>query len=317
MKLNKIIRMFAVFLALSVFSSFAMPDDADARRFGGGRSIGRTTTVRPSAPAGVTTNQQHFSQQQQRSQLNNAAAAGAGAATMNRSGMFGGLFGGLLAGTLLGSLLSGHGFAGGGGGLLDLIIIGLLIYFGMKFFRNRQRNNSNSQNYSQSSPYENNYNNQNSSYKTTEQNQARDRASAAWDSLRSERHEQTTAYQSTGTFDTEEFLAGAKQLYVRMQESWDLRDIDDIKQFTSPIMHKDIEEQFKEDPNPSKTEIILINASVLEVKQEGDYEQAAVLFDVLMKEAENENNEQVKEIWNFSRNKAKNGTWILDGIQTI
>lgn len=298
MKLNKLIRIFAVVLALSVFSTFAMPDDADARRFGSGRSIGRTTTVRPSAPAGVTSNQQHF-QQQQRSAVNNNA----GAATMNRTGMFGGLFGGLLAGTLLGSLLMGGGL-GGGGGLLDLIIIGLIVYFGIKFFKNRKQNSNKQSYYSQNS--QNEYYNQSN----TQNYQAG--SNSAWDNLRSEN---TAPYTSTGTFNTEEFLDGAKKLYVRMQESWDMRDIEDIKQFTSPIMHKDIEEQFKEDPNPSKTEIILINASVLEVKQEGDYEQVAVLFDVMMKEAENPNNEQVREIWNFSRNKAKDGNWVLDGIQ--
>lgn len=304
MKLNKIIRVFAMVLALSVFSTFAMPDDADARRFGGGRSIGRTTTVRPSAPAGVTSNQQQFRQQQNSAMTNNA-----GAAAINRRGMFGGLFGGLLAGTLLGSLLFGGGF--GGVGIFDILILGLLIYFGVKFFKNRQQKNNNNQYYAQQSPFENTYTNQNQTA-----GQANNAASA-WDNLRSDRSQQTNTYSGAGTFNTEEFLAGAKKLYVRMQESWDLRDIDDIKQFTSPIMHKDIEEQFKEDPNPSKTEIILINASVLEVKQEGDYEQAAVLFDVLLKEAESAENEQVKEIWNFSRSKAKAGTWILDGIQTI
>lgn len=306
MKLNKIIRIFTVILALSVFSTFAMPDDADARRFGGGRSIGRTTTVRPSAPAGVTTNQQRFNQQQNSAMSNNA-----GAAAINRRGMFGGLFGGLLAGTLLGSLLSGGGFAGGG--LLDLIILGLIIYFGLKFFRNRQQKNNQSS--SRSSSYGNEYNSQDINQNPM-QNQTSSAASA-WDNLRSERPQQPTASSAAGTFNTEEFLDGAKKLYVRMQESWDLRDIEDIKQFTSPIMHKDIKEQFKEDPNPSKTQIILINAGVLEVKQEGDYEQVAVLFDVLLKEAESPENEQVKEIWNFSRNKAKEGTWVLDGIQTI
>lgn len=304
MKINKLIQMFAIVLALSVFGTFSMPDDADAARFGGGRSIGRTTTVRPSAPAGISTsNQQHF-QQQQRSAVNNNA----GAATMNRTGMFGGLFGGLLAGTLLGSLLGGGG--AGGGGLLDLLLIGLVIYFGIKFFKNRRQNNTyTNQNYSSQNDY---YNQQN-----TQNFQSENNTSSTWDNLRSERTEQTEPYTSTGTFNTEEFLEGAKKLYVRMQESWDMRDIDDIKQFTSPIMHKDIEEQFREDPNPSKTEIILINPSVLEVKQEDDYEQVAVLFDVLMKEAEKNSNEQVKEIWNFSRNKAKGGNWVLDGIQTI
>ena len=108
MKLKKSLSMLAIILSLSAFGTFSMPDDADARRFGSSRSIGRTTTVRPSAPAGVTSSQQNF--QQQRGINNNA-----GAAAMNRGGMFGGLLGGLLAGSLLGSLLMGGGFAGGGG----------------------------------------------------------------------------------------------------------------------------------------------------------------------------------------------------------
>ncbi len=175
----------------------------------------------------------------------------------------------------------------------------------MKFFRNRQQNQNNAQTYRQAQTYQD------------EKAQGPNtQGSSAWDNLRSERAPRTDV-QTSGTFNTEEFLEGAKKLYVRMQESWDLRDIEDIKQFTSPIMHKDIEEQFKEDPNPSKTELLLINAQVLEVKQEGNYEQVAVLFDVLMKEAENENNEQVREIWNFSRNKADNGSWVLDGIQQV
>lgn len=300
MKLKKAIGMFAIVLSLSAFGTFSMPDDADARRFGSSRSIGRTTTVKPSAPAGVTSSQQQNFQQQRG--INNNA----GAATMNRGGMFGGLLGGLLAGSLLGSLLMGGGFAGGG--LLDIVIIGLLVYFGLKFFRSRRQQNENQ-----------NYTNE---YRSTYQNPSSAdtgyTAGSAWDNLRSERVQpQTASADVPAGFDTEEFLAGAKKLYVRMQESWDMRDIDDIKQFTSPIMHKDIEEQFKEDPNPSKTQLLLINASVLEVKEEGDFEQVAVLFDVLMKEQENPDNEQVKEIWNFSRDKAHNGSWLLDGIQQL
>ena len=44
----------------------------------------------------------------------------------------GGLMGGLLAGSLIGSLLGGHGFAGGG--FMDILIFGLLIYVGLKLF---------------------------------------------------------------------------------------------------------------------------------------------------------------------------------------
>lgn len=299
MKIKKSLGILAIVLSLSAFGTFSMPDDADARRFGSSRSIGRTTTVKPSAPAGVTSSQQNF-QQQQRGITNNG-----GAAAMNRGGMFGGLFGGLLAGSLLGSLLMGGGFAGGG--ILDIIIIGLLVYFGLKFFRSRRQQSENQR-------YTEEYRTQ--SYQNP--NTADSEYGSAWDNLRSERVQpQPQTANIPSSFNTEEFLTGAKKLYVRMQESWDMRDIDDIKQFTAPIMHKDIEEQFKEDPTPSKTQLLLINASVLEVKEEGDFEQVAVLFDVLMKEQENPENEQVKEIWNFSRDKAHNGSWLLDGIQQV
>ncbi len=76
MKLKKLCGIAAIILSLSAFGTFSMPDDADARRIGGGRSIGRTTTVRPSAPAGVTTGQQHFQQQR-------AVGSTAGAAAVN------------------------------------------------------------------------------------------------------------------------------------------------------------------------------------------------------------------------------------------
>lgn len=299
MKLKKSLSMLAIILSLSAFGTFSMPDDADARRFGSSRSIGRTTTVRPSAPAGVTSSQQNF--QQQRGINNNA-----GAAAMNRGGMFGGLLGGLLAGSLLGSLLMGGGFAGGG--LLDIVIIGLLVYFGLKFFRNRRQNSD------QPSAYNNR------EYRQNDQYQNYSDAGSAWDNLRSERVQPEVQHDNSdipASFDTEEFLAGAKKLYVRMQESWDLRDMEDIKQFTSPLLYKEIEEQYKEDPNPSKTQLLLVNARVLGVQEEGDFEQVAVLFDVLMKEQENENNEQVKEIWNFSRDKVRSGSWFLDGIQQM
>lgn len=304
MKIKKALSAFAIVLSLSAFGTFSAPDDADAKRFGSSRSIGRTTTVRPSAPSGVTTsNQQSF--QQQRAMNNNG-----GAAVMNRGGMFGGLLGGLLAGSLIGSLFSGHGFAGGGG-FLDIIIIALIAFLGYKFLKGRRQNQESGQTYRQDTSYQN--------FGQDFQNQQNysGQTGSAWDNLSSARPQAEQNDQVPASFNTEEFLEGAKKLYVRMQESWDMRDMNDIKQFTAPSMHREIEELFKEDPNPSKTELLLINASVLEVKEVGDYEQVAVLFDVLMKEQEKENNEQVKEIWNFSRNKKDNSSWLLDGIQQI
>jgi Tim44-like domain. len=48
--------------------------------------------------------------------------------------------------------------------------------------------------------------------------------------------------------DEQEFLTGAKALYTRLQASWDRRDIDDIRQFTSPEVHEEIARQATLDP---------------------------------------------------------------------
>src|SRR5262249_15470999 len=54
---------------------------------------------------------------------------------------WGGMIGGLLMGGLIGSLLFGglgHGFGGGGMGLLEILLIAGLVYFGFRMLRNRQ-----------------------------------------------------------------------------------------------------------------------------------------------------------------------------------
>ena len=52
-------------------------------------------------------------------------------------GMMGGMLGGLLLGGLLGGLISGGGF-GGGIGLLEILIIGALVWFAISYMRRRQ-----------------------------------------------------------------------------------------------------------------------------------------------------------------------------------
>lgn len=55
----------------------------------------------------------------------------------SRWGGLGGMLGGLLVGGLIGSLLFGHGF-GGGIGLLEILIVGGLIFLAFSFMRRRQ-----------------------------------------------------------------------------------------------------------------------------------------------------------------------------------
>lgn len=307
---------FALCAACLATLSFAMPDYADAARLGGGRSFGSSSIMsRPATPPSGAFRGGSSSVQRQAPM---ASTANGGAATMARSntGLLGGLFGGLLAGTFLGSLLGGHGMGGGMlGGVFNLIILGLLVYFGVKFFRRFRAGQSDSDN--GRSAYR--------SYEAPREQEAPRQYSqgGAWDSLRSEQPVQQATEQGSevvlpADFDQDEFLRGAKAAYTRLQASWDRRDLEDIANFATEDVMRELREQAKADPNPGKTEILLVNASVIEVRDEGDLRRVAVYFDVLMREDQRAARpEQVREVWHFVCSRAEGDSWKLDGIQQL
>ena len=131
-------------------------------------------------------------------------------------------------------------------------------------------------------------------------------------------HEQEGGVELPADFDQDEFLRGAKAAYTRLQASWDRRDLDDIANFATEDVMRELREQYKADPKPGKTEILLVNASVIEVRDEGDLRRVAVYFDVLMREDQRAARpEQVREVWHFVCSRAEGDSWKLDGIQQL
>jgi predicted lipid-binding transport protein (Tim44 family) len=119
--------------------------------------------------------------------------------------------------------------------------------------------------------------------------------------------------------DEQEFLTGAKALYTRLQASWDRRDIDDIRQFTSPEVHEEIARQATLDPAPGRTEILMLEARVLEARSAGTETVISVLLDAMLREdGPNATAEQVREVWHIRRDEsASSPQWMLEGIQQL
>ena len=230
-----------IFLLFSAFV-LTLPEPVDAARMGGGRSFGGKPFMSSPAPAPTMRQQTPNAQRQPMNQ------AQAGQTAAQRPGLFGGmggLFGGLLAGTLIGSLLSGNGF--GGGGFMDIIIIGLLVFLGLKLFarfRNRQAPapaGAGAQGASAMGGLHGDLREDSAS----SQGMRRDNAAAGWDVLRNAPQGgagQAQAFDAAPSvdvpqgFDADEFLRGAKMAYSRLQNSWDKRDLDDIAQFATPAV---------------------------------------------------------------------------------
>ncbi|MDR1776863.1 MAG: 39S ribosomal protein L45 [Desulfovibrio sp.] len=302
MKLHALLAVFLLTLGLFAVST----DEAQAARLGGGRSFGGKPYMSTPAPTPPAMRQNPAQTQAPR----DAGAINRPGQAPQGRGMFGGMggiFGGLLAGTLIGSLLSGHGFAGGG--FLDILLFGLLIYLALKFFAARRA--------AQAPAGE-----QGAAF--TDAGQNFQSGQSGWDSLRSGPAADVPMTASDpaepaipADFDAEEFLRGAKMAYTRLQNSWDKRDLSDIANFATEAVLEKVREDMAADPTPGATELLLVNARLLHVEKSNDEERAEVFFDVLMRESPGQSSPaSVREIWHFLR-RGDGGHWKLDGIQQV
>jgi predicted lipid-binding transport protein (Tim44 family) len=214
--------------------------------------------------------------------------------------MFGGLFGGMLMGGLLGSLFFGGPFHGIS--FMDILLIGGGLFLLTRMMRSRQP----------------------ASPAPGGPGRVHDMDQNAWEHLRSARPQGTSQAASQADnippgFDSEEFLNGAKAAYTRLQASWDARDMEDLRHFTSPEVFAEVEAQAASDPGPGKTEILLLEARLLEVKTLGNQTIATVLFDAMLREdSASAPAEQVREAWHFSRYETGGDShWVVEGIQQL
>jgi predicted lipid-binding transport protein (Tim44 family) len=71
-------------------------------------------------------------------------------------------------------------------------------------------------------------------------------------------------------------------------------------------------------PQPQKTEVVGINADLLEVVTENDTAIASVRFNGQLREAPNALPEAFDEIWHVQKNlKDPESVWLLAGIQQV
>ncbi len=315
MKNWKIFALCAAFLAAFLLS---MPDLADAKRLGGGRSFSGSTMSRPSTGGysggfgGSTMNRQSVP-------MNRGSVSGGTMAMPSGTGMFGGMMGGLLAGSLIGSMLGGGSSAGaagasagsGGAGLLDILLLLGVGYIVLRMFRRPRRQRQDPYGEPMRRDYRGDF---------TQNDGVQPQFGSAWDRLRSQPANAgyTRSSYRPADFDEQEFLQGAKAAYMRMQASWDRRDLDDIASFATEDAMRVFRRQASEDPDPGLTEILNLNAEVVEVRDMGNIRQVSVVFDALMREDQHAARpEQVREMWHFVCSRSGGDTWKLDGIDQL
>ena len=295
---------------------FATLDAAHAKRVGGGKSFGSRDSYsqpysKPVSPdrSGTTTQQSTPGQ-----------TGGPQTATppLSRPGLFGGLggmFGGLLMGGLIGSMLFGG--AGGGFGILEMLLVGGGVFLLLRFLRSRGAARQDharaavGDRLAYAAPQPGAFGSgpgdgRDDGWTALRQSQAAAPAAAAGPVL-------------PAGVDEAEFVSGVKALYARLQASWDRRDLDDIRRFASAEVFAEISRQAAEDPAPGKTDVLMVEARVLEAATHDGQTVVTVLFDALLREeASAASPNQVREVWRTRRaERAAQPEWTLEGNQQL
>ncbi|RAS30953.1 Tim44 domain-containing protein [Paraburkholderia bryophila] len=291
--------------------------DAEARRMGGGRSIGRqsNTVQQQSAPSSPS---QSNSAMQQRAQPAPAPSPAAAAAP-NRSRWLGPIAG-LAAGLGIAALLSHFGLGGAfAGAMANMIVIAVFAMIGIwlvRRFMNRKRD-SGQPAYAGASP---SLNAGNTGYAPQEPRYSAPPAGSYLEPQGNPLNTPTInpAPAVPAGFDSDAFLRNAKVYFVRLQAAWDVGNTEDIREFTTPEMFAEVKVDLSSRGSESnQTDIVQLNAEMLGVEERANEYFASVRFSGLIREAPGAAAEPFVEVWNLSKaNRAGEG-WLLAGIQQV
>ena len=118
-------------------------------------------------------------------------------------------------------------------------------------------------------------------------------------------------------FDVAEFLRSAKVYFTRLQAAWDVKDLDDIRRFTTPEVFAEIKMQKDEAVGKAdRTEIEHLDASLLGIETTPTEYLASVRFTGNLRE-DGGNAESVEEVWNLAKPVNGRSGWLLAGIQQV
>ena len=119
-------------------------------------------------------------------------------------------------------------------------------------------------------------------------------------------------------FDVEGFVRNAKVNFIRLQAANDAGNFEDIREFTSPEMFAEIKLSMGErGAEKQETDVVQLNAEVLDVAEEASRYVVSVRFTGLIREEKNAPAEPFDEMWHLTKARNGQGGWVLAGIQQV
>ncbi|MDD2712327.1 MAG: Tim44-like domain-containing protein [Simplicispira sp.] len=324
--------------ALLVAFLMVIPPDADARRMGGGKSVGQQSsnvTQRNAAPA----NQPGAPTQNANTAANKPAAAVPAAAAPKKP--WGAMLGGLAAGLGLAWLAHSLGLGEGFGQILMFALLALAAFAVFKMVMRARKGASPAQGAPSpfafqgagagspaTAPVARNY----SPDKVGNDASARpwEGASAAFDTTKPTQSGSMIGAGLAGSqswgipegFDTAGFTAAAKRNFVTLQSAWDRSDMFTLRSMMTDSMLGEIRAQLAEreshrGSHPNHTEVLMIEAQLLGIEDLGEAYMASVEFSGMIREEPSSGPSPFREVWNMTKAKSGDSGWLVAGVQAL
>lgn len=118
--------------------------------------------------------------------------------------------------------------------------------------------------------------------------------------------------------DARAWLAAARALYERLQQAWDGADLEQLRASTTPELFEQLRTEIEaRAEQPRRTEVVTLNAVLLDLRPDGDGLLASVEFAAMEREQAWAGARPSREIWNFIGRRDAPEQLRLAGIQEL
>jgi predicted lipid-binding transport protein (Tim44 family) len=125
----------------------------------------------------------------------------------------------------------------------------------------------------------------------------------------------TTPANVPAGFDSAGFLRAAKLNFIKLQVANDSGRLDEIREFTTREMFDELRADIQ--GAGQQTDVVALNADLLELATERDKHWASVRFSGTVRETPDTEPVGFEEVWNLVKPADGSSGWLLAGIQQM
>jgi predicted lipid-binding transport protein (Tim44 family) len=288
------------FTAALICVAFVATDADAAKRLGGARSVGTQRNITNAPPTATPAKP-----------MQQAAAPAAAQPAASGMSRWMPLLGGLALGGALGWLMGANGM---GGMMVGLLLAGLLVFAAIFVIRMLAQKRGDAPRIQYAGAP------QGSSYSSmgSETVAAPPPSQASGFDAPAVPAASGIAANVPADFDVAGFLRGAKLNYMKLQIANDQGNLDELREFTSDALFEELKKDVQARGNEKQqTDVLALNADLLEVVTEGDKHWASVRFSGSVREAPGDAPTGFEEVWNLAKPVNGSQGWQLAGIQQM